>query len=320
MVKNIRGFTLIEILIVIAVIGVLATAAMTSYSSVLSDTKNSQRSTKIKTLTVALERYHGTNGEYPTCAEMTQSSSVVATLLGGIDPAILTTPGDAPGTNSIVCSDTTQDKIAYKVACERFTVTYNEKGAAKKVIGLYGSAAGGGEIMKVNGIYTHTFTSDGSFVNNCSATSITIDIIGAGGGGGGNGCSYNSPCYGPNGGTGGESNVQYPLGTYYRAYGGGGGEGGDGDCDCSGGPGSPGGTFYPGGFTPSLNTIGGGAAGGVGEGSVYSAHGGNGAAGGRLKGTISLPLESTVTIKVGTGGTSDGGGTGTNGVVTVTYS
>lgn len=60
-----RGFTLIEILISVAIIGVLATIGIMSYSKAQSIARDSKRKQDLTNLKTALELYKQRNGEYP---------------------------------------------------------------------------------------------------------------------------------------------------------------------------------------------------------------------------------------------------------------
>jgi prepilin-type N-terminal cleavage/methylation domain-containing protein len=67
--KKTRGFTLLEILIVIAIIGILVSLGVVSYSSAQRKTRNSRRRGDVKAMQGAWEQYYAdNNGAYPgTC-------------------------------------------------------------------------------------------------------------------------------------------------------------------------------------------------------------------------------------------------------------
>lgn len=60
-----KGFTIIELLIVIVVIGILATILFVSYTSAQAKSRDSRRITDAKAIEAALESYRSTNGDYP---------------------------------------------------------------------------------------------------------------------------------------------------------------------------------------------------------------------------------------------------------------
>jgi prepilin-type N-terminal cleavage/methylation domain-containing protein len=59
-----KGFTLIELIVVIAIIGILATVGVASYSNVMQSARDSKRKSDLKELSVALQRYYVKNGTY----------------------------------------------------------------------------------------------------------------------------------------------------------------------------------------------------------------------------------------------------------------
>lgn len=66
-----RGFTIVELLIVIVVIGILAAISMVSYTGVQNRARDAQRLSDMKTITTALERYKIDHGEYPIAVGQT---------------------------------------------------------------------------------------------------------------------------------------------------------------------------------------------------------------------------------------------------------
>jgi prepilin-type N-terminal cleavage/methylation domain-containing protein len=64
--KKCSGFTLLELLIVIAIISILASLAAVSYSSAQRRARDSQRQSDLKAIQNALEQYYADNdGNYP---------------------------------------------------------------------------------------------------------------------------------------------------------------------------------------------------------------------------------------------------------------
>ena len=60
-----QGFTLVELLIVIAIIGILATLALKAISAVRESTDAAITTTEINSLKAAIEQYNQDEGEYP---------------------------------------------------------------------------------------------------------------------------------------------------------------------------------------------------------------------------------------------------------------
>lgn len=107
--KHQEGFTIVELVIVIAVIGILSTIGIVSYLSVQRKSRDSQRETSAIIITNALEKYYDENGQYPGCTAMKAPAATISAMtLRRIDTAILTTPNAPSGTtNSIVCTPLT---------------------------------------------------------------------------------------------------------------------------------------------------------------------------------------------------------------------
>ncbi len=72
-----RGFTLIEILVVIGIIAILSGIVMAKLGGSSANTRDAKRQADLKMLGVALEVYFNQNGSYPVCSTSpyTQSGS-----------------------------------------------------------------------------------------------------------------------------------------------------------------------------------------------------------------------------------------------------
>ncbi|MCX6728719.1 MAG: prepilin-type N-terminal cleavage/methylation domain-containing protein [Candidatus Saccharibacteria bacterium] len=131
------GYTIIELVVVVAIIGVLAAIIIVGYSSVQQGARNSQRSTGLVAVSEALEKYYNQNGDYPACAAIVSPQTptqVVTNTLVGLDPTDLTSPTDTTGTNSFACGDpATPAKYGYVGGSTTFSLKYKEEGGGLKV-------------------------------------------------------------------------------------------------------------------------------------------------------------------------------------------
>lgn len=65
------GFTIVELLIVIVVIGILAAIVIVAYTGITREAKDSARIAKAKEIAKAIERYYVSNGSYPAVQDAT---------------------------------------------------------------------------------------------------------------------------------------------------------------------------------------------------------------------------------------------------------
>lgn len=94
------GFTIIELLIVIAIIGILAGLVLNNFQGAQAKARDVQRKTRINSIYGKLEEYYNNNGGYPDGALST-------TLLPGMDAAALTDTNGAAPTYSFATAATT---------------------------------------------------------------------------------------------------------------------------------------------------------------------------------------------------------------------
>lgn len=98
MLKSIRrGFTIVELLIVIVVIGLLAALVLNTFNGVQADARDTERKTDITSLHSQLEVYFAQNAKYPTAANIVDNAvdGWADTNLEGLDLAALVDPSDA---------------------------------------------------------------------------------------------------------------------------------------------------------------------------------------------------------------------------------
>lgn len=117
-----KGFTLLELLIVIAIIGILVTIATASYSSAQNKSRDARRRGDVKAIQNAWEQYYAdNNGAYPsTC-------SISGTYL----PAGLPTDPKTGASYGVSCTATTYCLCADVTGGENADSTCNYSAGTK---------------------------------------------------------------------------------------------------------------------------------------------------------------------------------------------
>lgn len=72
--KQANGFTIIELLIVVIIVGILATLVATTYGGVQAKNRNSDREANLDTLQSQLETYYAQYSKYPTLASINDAN------------------------------------------------------------------------------------------------------------------------------------------------------------------------------------------------------------------------------------------------------
>lgn len=118
--KRNEGFTIVELLIVIVVIGILAALVITTYSGIQEKARNTERTTDLKAVQSHLETYFAINGFYPTSSATTglgSDSAENVTFIGanmkGLDKEALRDPQAATGDYSLSTSATPSKEYSY---------------------------------------------------------------------------------------------------------------------------------------------------------------------------------------------------------------
>ncbi len=106
--KKQKGFTIVELLIVIVVIGILATLVIVTFSGIQQKGRNSQRQTDINAVASHVEAYYAETGTYPTAA-MINDSAFRAAKMKGLDPEALKDPKATGADIAATAASTTQN-------------------------------------------------------------------------------------------------------------------------------------------------------------------------------------------------------------------
>ena len=139
--KDKKGFTIVELLIVIVVIGILATFVIIAYGGIQEKARNVKRQNDINALQTALEGYHQANGHYPNRTDMNNPSFVSG--LKGFDSDALIDPSNPSQDKTLVASPVAKS-YSYAVSdlndvncetnreeCAKYTLTATYEGTVK---------------------------------------------------------------------------------------------------------------------------------------------------------------------------------------------
>jgi len=136
---NSKGFTIVELLIVIVVIGILALLVITTYSGIQAKARNSQRQTDVQSIQTQLEAFYSQNGYYPSLGDM-NSTSWLGTNMKSLDKDALIDPSN-PSNSQTLASSPTAKQYSYAVTnssdascetddttCAKYTLTATYEG------------------------------------------------------------------------------------------------------------------------------------------------------------------------------------------------
>src|SRR5476649_94013 len=101
--KNNKGFTIVELLIVIVVIGILALLVITTYSGIQAKARNSMRASDVKSLQTQIEAYFSQNGFYPSRTDL-NTASWLTTNMKSLDQTALIDPSNATQSKTLLAS------------------------------------------------------------------------------------------------------------------------------------------------------------------------------------------------------------------------
>lgn len=117
-----KGFTIVELLIVIVVIGILATLVIVTFTGIQKKARDSQRQTDINAVNSQIAAFYTNYGFYPTMADL-NTSGFVSAYLKGLDPDSL---HDPKGPTAALQDTSGNDHYGYKAegtSCSNTTAT-----------------------------------------------------------------------------------------------------------------------------------------------------------------------------------------------------
>ncbi|GEM_PF-578847 len=89
------GFTILEVLITIVVIGILSTLTFVAYNGIQQRSRDSTRDSDIALIKIALEKFNAENSQYPSvCAGGDNNDCSVTNLATALKPYLATMPQD----------------------------------------------------------------------------------------------------------------------------------------------------------------------------------------------------------------------------------
>lgn len=137
--KRNEGFTIVELLIVIVVIGILALLVITTYSGIQQKARNSQRQTDVQSIQTQLEAFYSQNGYYPSLTDM-NSSTWLGTNMKSLDQDALIDPSNPTQSKTLLAAPAAKS-YAYAVTdssgnscestdtnCAKYTLTATYEG------------------------------------------------------------------------------------------------------------------------------------------------------------------------------------------------
>lgn len=106
-----RGFTIVELLIVIVVIGILAALVVTTFTGIQQKARNTERQTDIKAIHGQIEAYYAQNGSYPALGTQGSNDGINdstwrAAQMKGLDAEALQDPKGTSTTLLVTATDT----------------------------------------------------------------------------------------------------------------------------------------------------------------------------------------------------------------------
>jgi len=140
-----RGFTTIELVLILVVIGILAALVITTRAGVQQKERNGERQRDIKELRDGLEGYFAQNNRYPTFSDMNSDTWRQANLKS-IESGVFRDPSN---TSNDLSDKPTKHRYAYTVTSASGTACDDDKTPCTQYT-LTATLEGGGTYSKSN--------------------------------------------------------------------------------------------------------------------------------------------------------------------------
>lgn len=127
--KSAQGFTLVELLVVISIIGILSVVGLITYTSALKQGRDSKRQSDLNSIQLALEQYNNDQGYYPllntgACSNGTFKIGCALKDPTGSKPPYINIIPDDPLSTQHYCYTPTPTSPACDNTADKFCTSY----------------------------------------------------------------------------------------------------------------------------------------------------------------------------------------------------
>ncbi len=150
-----KGFTIVELLIVIVVIGILALLVITTYAGIQQKARNTKRSADLSAIQTQLEAFYQTNGYYPNLGTDMNSSAWLTANMKSLDQTALQDPSNPTQSKTLAAAPVAKS-YSYQVtndtggSCEGASPADNACAKYTLTATYEGTVNGSATLVKVN--------------------------------------------------------------------------------------------------------------------------------------------------------------------------
>ena len=140
--KDQRGFTLMELMIVIVIIGVLAAIGVPAYRNYVTEAKEAACKANVRTISTAFHMHYAEEGRYPVSDDQQTIRNALAKYVSNID-AIAKCPADESISYEFSCSGDGSSESLTSIRCPKHEMEYRVSGTPSGVWLPFEPVAGG---------------------------------------------------------------------------------------------------------------------------------------------------------------------------------